>query len=138
MENNEILKDDFLGDLVRQSTPDIPSGDFTGRVMEQILAAPETVPAWRKIIRTLILLLPFLLIAALVAIILVTSDIPVLQWLFSEDPSGAGLFPFGVLLADAIETAFSSRYVTMGLMVMVSAGLLYGIDRFFTRERMAA
>ncbi len=73
----------------------------------------------------------------MVLLVLLTSDIPFLNWIPGKNYYLNILVPyFGTLLA-GLKNVFSSKYVSFGMLVLASAGLLMLIDRFFSRKTTA-
>ena len=123
--------------MIRQSPLDSPSDDFVGRIMESIRETPETAPAGKPFPDYLKAFLPYALVAFMVLLVLLTSDIPFLNWIPGKNYYLNILVPyFGTLLA-GLKNVFSSKYVSFGMLVLASAGLLMLIDRFFSRKTTA-
>ncbi len=134
MEKEELITDDFLRELIRQSAPDSPSDGFVEQVMAGIAVQPEPEMVQKRWQDYLKQFFPFFLITLVLIFVLSTSDIPGFGWLSAKDLWTRQLLPsigswFGVLLK-----AFSYKYIQWGMMIGISAGLLFTIDRVLSRR----
>ena len=133
MEKEDIRSDDFLGNLIRQVPLESPSGDFVDRVMSAI--QPEAVATEKK--KSYFYLqsaLPYIALGMFCLLIFFTSDLPFLNNLSGKGSvlneiirSMAGLFK-------GIAASLDSKYISWGLLVGIAGGLLFFVDRFFSRR----
>ena len=134
MEKDDFLKDDFLRELIRQSPLDSPSDGFTDRVMAGINPLPETVPAQKSFSMYLKTLFPYLFLLLFVCLVYFTSDLPLLNWIPGKNYYLNSLLPYLGTLVAGMKTAFSSKYVSFGLMILAATGLLFLVDQYFSRK----
>jgi hypothetical protein len=134
MEKDEFVNDDFLRDLVRRSPLDSPSDDFVDRVMAGIQPAPEASVAKKPFMLIMKASVPYAIIAMILLVIISTSDLPLFNWLPGKDYFLHNLVPYlGSLLA-VFKNAFASKYVSWVVLISFSAGVLFTIDRLFSRR----
>lgn len=127
-------ENDFLRKLIQQSPLDSPSDDFVDRVMNNLKPAQEQVGVKKSFFLYVKAVLPYALLTLLFAVVYATSDLPILNWLPGVEYLQNSLFPYlGSLLAE-LKNAFASKYVSFGFLIGISAGLLFLIDRFFSRR----
>jgi hypothetical protein len=129
-----IEKDDFLRSLIQKSPLDSPSDDFVDRVMANLLLAPETAPAKKPYFLYVKAAFPFAVLILVLVVVFSTSDLPFLNWLPGKEYYLNSLAPYIGSLFDGVKNAFASKYVSFGLLISVSAGLLFLIDRWFSRR----
>jgi hypothetical protein len=134
MENDELNRDDFLGRLIRESRLESPSDDFVDRVMTGISLAPEVAPVKKPFYHYIKSGYPYAILVIVFVVVFSTSDLPFLQWLPGKSYFMNNLVPYFGTLFDGLKTAFSSRFVSFGMMVAVSGGLLFLVDRIFSRK----
>jgi hypothetical protein len=134
MDNDDFLKDDFLGRLIRNSPLDSPPDDFVDRVMAGIQPEPEIVPAKKPFFLMVGRVVPYAVLVMLLLIVFATSDLPFLNWLPRWDYFAISVLPWFNSLFASLKTAFASKYVSMGLVVSISGGLLFLADRLFGRR----
>ena len=129
-----MLNDDFLADLIRKSPLESPSDDFINKVMRGIELQPEAVAAKQPYFLWLKSSVPYVFLGLIILFILYSSDIPYLNFLAGKEYF-SGLFikvfqPFWV----SMKTLVSSKFITYSLLISVSAGFLFIIDKFFSRR----
>ena len=134
MENDDMFKDDFLARLIRQSPLDCPSDNFVDHVMENIQHAPEVVAVNKPFFLYLREAVPYTILALLLLFVFATSDLPFMNWLPGRDYFIKNLVPYFETLLTGLNNAFASKYVSFGLLISLSAGLLFMIDRLFSRR----
>jgi hypothetical protein len=134
MDTDDMLKDDYLADLLRRVPFESPSGDFLKKVMASIepLQAPATEK--RPYLIWLKWGLSYVSLGAVIVLILYTSDIPYLNSIFGRGYS-TGIFsnlflPFFLIL----KSFLSSKFVSYALLITVSAGFLFLVDMFLSRK----
>ncbi len=128
------MNDDFLRDLIRHSPADSPSEDFVARVMAGVESVQQAAPARKSYILYIRNITPYLLLSLLLILVVSTSDIPFLNWLPGKNYYLNNLLPYFATLFTGLKNAFSSKYVTFGMLVFASAGLLFLVDRLFSRK----
>lgn len=134
MEKDEKLRDDFLRDLMRQSTLDSPSADFTDRVMSMIEVVPETAPAAKPFYLYLRMAIPYTILAAVLLFVILTSDFPFMQWMPGKDFFVKNFVPYFDTLIESLQPVFYSKFTSFGLMIGISAGMLALVDYIFKRR----
>ena len=134
MEKDDFLKDDFLRELIRRVPLDSPSDDFVDRVMANIQASPEVSVVKKPFYHFLKSAVPYAIVTLVLFFIISTSDLPVFNWLPGKDYFLHSLLPyFGDLFA-VLKNAFASKYVSWVLLISLSAGVLFAVDRLFSRR----
>ena len=134
MEKEEFLKDDFLRDLIKRSPLDRPSDDFVDRVMANIQISPEVTAVKKPFYLYLKAAIPYVIITLVLFVVCTTSDLPIFNWLPGKDYLINNLLPYMGTLLTVLKSAFASRYVSWGLLISFSAGILYLIDRMLSRR----
>jgi hypothetical protein len=134
MDTDDMLKDDYLADLIRQLPLESPPDDFVIKVMEGIEPLPLPVIQKRPYFIWLKWVLSYSALGAFIIFILYTSDIPYLNTLLGKDYS-MGLFsnilqPFMITL----KSFFSSKFISYALLIGVSAGFLFLVDILLSRK----
>jgi len=133
MKKDEIGRDDIIGRLVKNSLSEEPSDDFIDKVMEKIRLAPTPIPSQRTYFSMVKSTIPYLVVAAILVLILITSDFPFLNKL-SVNHLFTGTFQHLALMVESLSNFFSSTYVSFGLMIGVSLFVLIIIDLIFSRK----
>jgi len=132
-----IEKDDFLRELIQKSPLDSPSDAFVDRVMANLKLAPESAPAKPPYFLYVKTALPYAVLTLTLAVVFFTSDLPFLKWLPWNENFLHILVPyFGILIA-GFKYAFASKFVSFGLLICISAGLLFLIDQWFSNRTTA-
>ncbi len=134
MEKDDFLNDDFLWDLIRQIPSDSPSDDFVTRVMAGVESIQQTAPVRKNYILYIRNIMPYLLLSLFLILVVSTSDIPFLNWFPGKNYYLNNLLPYFGTLFTGMKNAFSSKYVSFGMLVFASAGLLFLVDRLFSRK----
>jgi hypothetical protein len=134
MENDDFLKDDFLGDLIRQSPLDSPSDGFVDRVMENIQTFPAVSAAGKPWLMTIKSSLPYAMVTLVVMLIFATSDLPFFNWLPGKDFFVNNLVPYFGGLFGIFKNAFASKYVSWVLLISFSVSILFTLDRLLSRR----
>jgi hypothetical protein len=134
MDTDDMLKDDYLADLIRRVPLESPSEDFIKKVMAGIEPLPAPVTEKRPSLIWLKWGLSYVALGAVIVIILYTSDIPYLNSILGRDYS-QGIFsniflPFFLILKGFL----SSKFVSYALLIGVSAGFLFLVDMFLSRK----
>ncbi|MDP1621790.1 MAG: hypothetical protein Q8M08_05570 [Bacteroidales bacterium] len=133
-EKDEYLKDDFLREFMQDNPLDSPSDDFTGRVMASIQNAPEAVVMKQPFYLYLKTAIPYLIISLIIFVVIATSDLPIFNWIPGKDYLMNSLLPYFETMFMVFKKAFTSKYVSWGLLISFSAGILFLIDRMFSRR----
>ena len=134
MEKDEFLKDDVLRKLMNRIPLDSPSDDFVERVMADIQLISPVQYVKKPFFPYLKSVVPYLLIALFLFFVFFTSDLPIFSWVPGKDIFLNNLTAyFGTFFA-LLKNAFASKFVSWGLLVSGSAGVLFYIDRFFSRR----
>ena len=134
MEKDDFLNDDFLRELIQRSPLDRPSDDFVDRVMATIQISPEIAVEKRPFYFYLKAIVPYAIIALTLFFVFATSDLPVFNWLPGKDYLMNNLLPYFGSLFLVFKNAFASKFVSLGLLISFSAGVLFFIDRLFSRR----
>jgi hypothetical protein len=134
MKKDEFLKDDFLRELIRRSPLDVPSDDFVDRVMATLPISPETAAVKKPFLWYLKATIPYTVITLLLFLVFVTSDLPVFNWIPGKNYLINNLFPYLESLFIILKGAFTTKFVSWGMLIAGSAGVLFFIDRLFSRR----
>jgi hypothetical protein len=134
MEKDDFLKDDFLHEMIRRSPLDCPSDDFVDRVMANIQLSPEVVVVKKPFYRYLKAIVPYAVITLIAFFVIATSDLPIFNWFPGKDYLTNNLLPYLGSLFLIFKNAFASKFVSWGLLISFSAGVLFLIDRLFSRR----
>jgi hypothetical protein len=137
-ENNDLLNDDFLRNLVRKSSLDVPSDGFVEKVMEQIRPQPEFVPVKTSLVTYLKSFFGFFVIAAILAGFFWTSDISVLGWLPGKQYFINTILPsFDFLFTWSKYITGSGKSFSIPIMILIASGLFFLLDRFLVYRNSA-
>ena len=134
MEKDDFSKDDLLGRLIQQAPLESPSDDFVERVMANIRMAPQTAPEHKPFLLYLKAIAPFMLLAFVFTVVFSTSDLPFLNWVPGKTYYLNTLVPYFGSLFAGLKNAFATKYVSFGMLIVVSTGLLYLVDRLFSHR----
>jgi hypothetical protein len=135
MENDDLLNDDFLRNLVRNTKLEEPSGDFVGNVMTRIQPGVEMAPAKKPFYLFLKSAWLYVALAAALVVFLLTSDIPVMDFFPGKQYFTQTLFPYFDNVFSGFKNLFEhSKFTNIGLMVIAAGGLLYILDLLFSRR----
>lgn len=134
MENEELRSDDYISNLIRQTPLDSPADDFVDRVMAAIQAEPVVAPERKTFLSHMKSGLPFAALIIFCLLIFSTSDLPFLNGIPGKGYFMNEIMPYIGTLIASLKAAFASKYVTWGLLVAIAGGLLFLVDRFFSRR----
>jgi hypothetical protein len=134
MEKDKFMKDDFLRELIQLSPLDSPSDDFVDRVMANIQLSPEVVVEKKPFYRHLKTAAPYAAITLFLIFVIATSDLPIFNWFPGKEYLTNNLLPYLGTLLLVFRNAFASKFVSWGLLISLSAGILFVIDRLFSRR----
>ena len=134
MEEDDFLKDEFLRELINRSPLDSPSDDFVDRVMAGIQPAPQVEAVKQPLYQYLKVSAPFVILALSLFVVIATSDIPLFNWVPGKDFLMNNLLPYLGTMLLVFKNAFSSKFVSWGLLIGFSTAVLFLIDRLFSRR----
>jgi hypothetical protein len=135
MEKEDFLSDDLLKDLFRKQSWENPGEGFTEGVMEQILKAPEAVPAKKPFYLILRSSWPYVILFLVTVIFLMTSDLPYTDYIPGKEYFTKNLLPYFGSLFSGFRPLFSNiKTISIPLMIILACGLLVGFDHFFFRK----
>jgi len=126
--------DDYLRELIEKSRLESPSDDFVERVMSNIQLAPDEAPVKRPFYLYFKTAIPYAAVMLVLIFIFATSDLPFFNWIPGKEYFLKSLFTTFGSLFTTMNNAFASKYVSLGLLIGFSAGLLFIIDRWFSRQ----
>ena len=133
-DKDEFLKNDYLRDLMNHIPLDSPSDDFVSHVMSRIQPVPDAVPVKKPFHFILKAAFPYSIVALLLFFVIATSDLPIFNWMPGKDYLLNNVLGFFGTLFTVLKNSFASRYVSWALLISFSAGILYIIDRVFSRR----
>ena len=134
MKNDDLLNDDFLKGLIRQSPLDSPSDDFIDNVMAGLQELPEATVVKRPYFLYLKEAVPYAIFTLLLLFVFATSDLPFMNWLAGKNYFIHNMVPYWVTILTALKNTFTSKYISLGFLICLSAGLLFFIDRIFSHR----
>jgi hypothetical protein len=138
MERDDVVKDDFLKNLVSRVPLKSPSDDFTQKVMTGILAGPEPVKVKKPFYLFLKSWSPWILLGIFILVFLLSSDIPYLSFIPGKEYINDHILPyFSSLFAGMVRLYSDSKTVSITFALMVAGGLLYAVDWFVRRRSVA-
>ncbi len=136
MENDEFLKDEFLHDLMQQLPEESPSDGFVSRVMTVI--APLPVSEKKSFYLYLRSGLPYIAIGLTLIFVVLTSDLPFLNYFPGKEFFINAFVPYLNSLTDGFKSLFGNvKDLSIPVMVVIAAGLFFLIDKLFTGRKMA-
>jgi len=136
MEQDDFLKDDFLREIIKRSPLDSPSDDFVDRVMAGIQVVPEVEAVKKPFYIDYRGAIPYALIVLFCIFVIATSDLPIFNWIPGRDYFIHNLMPSVETLITTLKSAFTTKFVSWVVLISFSAGLLFFIDRLFSRRTM--
>ncbi len=134
MEKDDFLKDDFLRELINRSPLDSPSEDFVDRVMAGIQTNAEVEVVKKPFFHYLKVSAPYFILVFFIFVVIATSDLPLFNWFPGKAYFTNNLMPYLETLFMVFKKAFSSKFVSWGLLISFSTGVLFLIDRLFSRR----
>ncbi len=134
MDTDDMLKDDFLADLIRNMPLESPSDEFVNKVMGGIEPFPARAAEQPPFLLSIRSLLPYIGLGMVIVLILISSDIPYLNFLNGKEYFSAAFLKIFSPFWSYMKTVVSSRFITYFLLIGVSAGFLYIIDKLFSRR----
>ena len=129
-----VEKDDFLRELIQKSPLDSPSDNFVDRIMAYLQVAQEMAPAKKPFSLYVKIAIPYAVLVLVIFFVFATSDLPFLNWLPGKEYFFDSFLPYFGSLLTILKNTLSSKYVSMGLLIGLSAGLLFLIDRWFSHR----
>ncbi|MCK9204341.1 MAG: hypothetical protein M0P58_07920 [Bacteroidales bacterium] len=135
MEKDDLLKDDFIGRLIKDSSPEQPSDGFVDNVMEKIRMDPEMAQVRQPYYVILRSVIPYLILALICALIFFTSDLPFLNWLPGKEYWSNTFLPYFEMIFSGVKNALSSKYVSMGILIGFSVLFLIFIDHIMMKRK---
>ena len=134
MEQDEIMNDDILRELIQRIPLDSPSENFVDRVMAGVQTSPAVVVARKPFFLYLKTAVPYTAAALILFFVIATSDLPLFNWVPGKDYLLQNLLPYFQALFTIFKNAFSSKFVSLGLLISFAAGALFLIDRLLSRR----
>ena len=134
MEQDEIMNDDILRELIQRIPLDSPSENFVDRVMAGVQTSPAVVVARKPFFLYLKTAVPYTAFALILFFVIATSDLPLFNWVPGKDYLLQNLLPYFQTLFTIFKNAFSSKFVSLGLLISFAAGALFLIDRLLSRR----
>ncbi|MCX6244579.1 MAG: hypothetical protein NTU98_07715 [Bacteroidetes bacterium] len=135
MEKEEFLPDDFLKELFRKQPLESPGDQFVERVMNRIVPAPEAVTEKKSFLHYLRTSWPFVLLALVGIVILMTSDLPFTKYIPGKEYFSQHLFPYISSLFSGLKPLFANSKITsLVVMAIVAGGLFFGLDMLLSRK----
>jgi len=134
MDTDDMLTDDFLADLIRKVPLESPSEEFIDKVMTGLEPLPGVSSEKRPYFLWFNSIIPYIVLGLALILIFYSSDIPFLNVMHGKEFL-SGIFvkifqPFWFTM----KSLLSSKFVTYSLLIGVSAGFLFIIDKLFSRR----
>jgi hypothetical protein len=139
MENNDLLKDDFLREMIGKSSQETPSGDFVEKVMNRIQHEPEIVQATGGSFFSLLKSSAgYLVLAGVLVGFFLTSDIPFMNWIPGKQYFFDTFLPyFNSIFAGLKSLSGSGRALSIPIMIIAASGLFFVLDRLLSNRSAA-
>jgi hypothetical protein len=102
--------------------------------MATLQISPETALVKKPFLWYLKALIPYTVITLILFLVFVTSDLPVFNWLPGKNYLINNLLPYLETLFMVLKSAFATKFVSWVLLIAGSAGMLFFIDRLFSRR----
>lgn len=135
MENDDLLKDDFLGNLVKKTPEESPSDGFVESVMANIGWKPELAPVRKPFYLYLKSSWPYILLSLFVIVFVLTSDLPFSKFIPGMEYFTTVLLPYlGKVFSGLVNLFGFIKSPVLPIAVVVSAGLLILLDYFLFRR----
>jgi hypothetical protein len=134
METDDMLKNDFLAELIRQVPLDCPSDEFVGNVMKGLDPLPSGLVVKQAPLIRLKWLFLYAGLGLLIFIILYTSDIPYINSLFARDYLSGAFVTMLQPFLFTLKGFLASKFVSYTLLISVSAGFIFLIDNLLSRK----
>ena len=131
---DDVIKDVFLAELINNVPLESPSDEFVNNVMAGIETIPVPVVEQRPSFYWLRSSLPYLGIGIFLALILVSSDIPYLNFMGGKVFFSSLFLKIFQPLWISMKALLSSKFITYSLLIGVSAGFLFIVDKLFSRR----
>jgi hypothetical protein len=134
MDSDDLLKDDFLASLLKKMPLESPSDDFENNVMRGIEPLGQTVKEKRPFYQWTKAALPYVALGIIVVFIIISSDMPYLNFRWGAEYFSALFIKVFNPLWASLKIAFSSKFMTYSLLIGVSAGFIFIVDKLFSRR----
>jgi hypothetical protein len=135
MENDKSLQDEFLRNMVAKSTSATPSGDFVEKVMGRIRVQPVVIHESGPVMVFLKSSAGYFLLAAVVVVFFITSDIPFMNWIPGKQYFLHNFLPyFNSLFTGLKSLSESGRTLSIPLMIIAASGLFFLVDKILTNR----
>ncbi len=134
MEKRDVLQDEFLANLVRGSSDEKPSAEFLSNVMSRVETIPAYDPKKKPFFLYLKMFLPWVLLAAVIVVVLLTSDFPFASYIPGYEYFQNELMPFLTAQFTSLIQLFSNKFISISVAVICSGIILFGLDRILTRR----
>jgi hypothetical protein len=77
---------------------------------------------------------PYAVITLILFFVFATSDLPIFKWLPGKDYFTNYFLPYWGTIFTVLKNAFASKFVSWGLLISFSAGILFLFDLLFSRR----
>ena len=134
MEKRDVLQDEFLANLVKGSSEEEPSEEFLTRVMSHVTAMPAYETKKNPFFYYLKMSLPWVLLAAVIIVVILTSDFPFASYIPGYEYFKNDLLPFFTAQFSSIIQLFSNTFVSIIVAVIASGAILFGLERIFSHR----
>jgi hypothetical protein len=135
-EKDDFLEDDFLRDLVQKSSLESPSDDFVKKIMGQIQPQFQAAPVKKSFFLYLKSSSGYLVLAAFILFVLITSDIAFLNFIPGKLYFYENILPVFNSIILPLKALFSNgKSLTIPIMIVVAAGLFFILDLLMARKR---
>lgn len=132
MEKRELLQDEFLRNLMKESSLESPSDDFTNKVMGHV----ETMPVYQShknpFIDIVKSVFPWILLVVIVVLFYIFFGLPFGKYIPVGEYTLDIISPSINTFIDSFKNLFSTKFYSIGLVVLLCGFGLYGIDRLIT------
>lgn len=136
MKKGNDYTDDFLKKLIQKSALESPSEDFIQKVMADIELHPLVSPEKKPFFLYLKRLLPWGLLVFILVIVLVTSDIPFMNFIPGKESLSNLFIPYYHILIKGMTSLFgTAKIIFLVFSVILSIVFLMGIDFMVNKKK---
>ncbi len=134
MKKRELFQGDLLTDLMRHSSLETPSDDFTLNVMSRVGAMPAYQSRKKPFFIFIKSALPWMLLVAIFVLFYVSSDLPYGKYLPGGEYMKGVLLPAVNSFFSSFKELASNKFYSIALVILICGGGLFGIERLFSRK----
>ncbi|TSA28008.1 MAG: hypothetical protein D4R67_04950 [Bacteroidetes bacterium] len=134
MKKNDLSQNDFLADLMKEASLETPSDDFMENVMTGVEAMPAYQPRKKPFFLFIKSVVPWILLIGVFVLYYTTSDLPFTNYIPGKEYVQNVLLPSLGTFFTSFKELFSTKFFSISLAVLVSCGILFGLERLINRR----